>query len=376
MKIVLAFDSFKGSLLAQEACRLATSALASIRPAWNVISKPMADGGEGTCAAILSATPGEWCPCRVTGPLPDMEVEAGFAWFPESRTALVEMATASGITLIPASRLNPMVTTTFGTGQLLRRAVERQPRRVLLAVGGSATVDGGVGAAMSMGWRFLDATGREIGLGGGIEAIARVIAPLDLTPLPPIEVLCDVNNPLCGERGAAAVYGPQKGATPDRVRRLDAALSRLAGLMKAQTGRDIAAEPGAGAAGGLAAGAMAFLGAHLVPGVEAVMNVCGVDEAMRGADWVIAGEGRLDGQSFQGKVVSGIVNTARRHQVKVAVIAGQVALSEPEWRRGGIEHAFALVPPGPVTAKVMGEAGQRLSDQIRALAETIDRTQP
>ena len=371
MKLVLAFDSFKGSLSAQEACRSAASALAASRPTWQVVSKPMADGGEGTCATILSAMPGEWCPCRVMGPLSDMEVAAGFAWFPESRTALVEMAAASGLTLIPARRLNPMVATTFGTGQLLKRAMEKQPRRIILAVGGSATVDGGVGAAMAMGWRFLDATGQEIGLGGGIETIARIVAPLDLTPLPPIEVLCDVTNPLCGERGAAAVYGPQKGATPDMVRRLDAALCRLAALMKAQTGRNIAAQPGAGASGGLAAGAMAFLGAHLVPGVEAVMNVCGVDEAMRGADWVITGEGRLDGQSFQGKVVSGIVNAARRHRVKVAVIAGQVALSEPEWRRGGIEHAFGLVPSGPVTPEILAEASQRLSDQVRTLVATI-----
>lgn len=372
MKIILAFDSFKGSLPAQEACLIVKATLASVRPDWQVVSKPMADGGEGTSETILAAVPGEWSPCRVMGPLPGQEVNAGYVWFPEDRTALVEMATASGITLIPASQLNPMLTTTFGTGQLLMKALERKPRRILLAVGGSATVDGGVGALMAMGWHFLDAAGRDVGLGGfGVEQIARVVSPSDSMNLPSIEVLCDVNNPLCGERGAAAVYGPQKGASPDMVSRLEAALMRLAALMKSQTGRDIGAVPGAGAAGGLAAGAMAFLGARLVPGIEAVMDVCGVEKAMQGADWVITGEGRFDKQSFQGKVVSGIVNAAKRNHVKVAVIAGQIALPESEWRQGGVDHALGLVPAGSFTPAMLHEAGQRLADKVLAMVEVI-----
>ncbi len=373
MKIVLAFDSFKGSLSAQEACRLVTATVASLRPSWEVISKPMADGGEGTSETILAAVPGEWCPCRVMGPLPGREVEAGFVWFPDDQTALVEMATASGITLIPVGELNPMLTTTFGTGQLLMKAMERKPRRILLAVGGSATVDGGVGAAQAMGWHFLDAEGQEVALGGaGVERISRIVVPQTKVNLPKVEVLCDVNNPLCGERGAAVVYGPQKGATPEMVRRLDSALGRLAEMIKPLQGRDIAVVPGAGAAGGLAAGAMAFFGAHLVPGVEAVMNVCGVEKAMQGADWVITGEGRLDHQSFQGKLVSGIVNAAKRHSVKVAVIAGQVTLSEPEWRRCGVEVAYGMVPAGPVTPEVLKEAGHRLIDKVRVLVDVME----
>jgi len=372
MKIVLAFDSFKGSLPAQEACRIVTATLAASRPTWEVISKPMADGGEGTSETILSAVVGEWCPCRVMGPLPGRDVAAGFVWFPDDQTALVEMAAASGITLIPSSDLNPMLTTTFGTGQLLMKAMERQPRRILLAVGGSATVDGGVGAAQAMGWRFMDAKGQEIVLGGaGVEAIAKILPPLYTVKLPRVEVLCDVNNPLCGIQGAAVVYGPQKGATPDMIRRLDDALGRLAAIMKSLTGRDIATVPGAGAAGGLAAGAMAFFDAQLVPGVEAVMKVCGVEKAMQGADWVITGEGRLDHQSFQGKVVSGIVNAAKRNHLKVAVIAGQVALSELEWRRCGVQEAYGLVPPGPVTPAMLREARQRLVDRVRILVDAM-----
>ncbi len=371
-KILLAFDSFKGSLPAQEACRIVASTLAEVRPGWQVISKPMADGAEGTSETVLAAVSGEWCPCRVMGPLPEQTVDAGFVWFPESRTALVEMATASGITLVPDHQLNPMLTTTFGTGQLVMKALEKGPDRILLALGGSATVDGGVGAAMAMGWRFLDAAGQLVILGGGgVEAIARMIPPVSPLTLPAVEVLCDVTNPLCGERGAAAVYGPQKGATPEMVRRLDAALCRLAGFMKAQAGRDVAAVPGAGAAGGLAAGAMAFLGGRLVSGVEAVIEVCGVEKAMQGADWVITGEGRLDHQSFQGKVVSGIVAAARRNHAKVAVIAGQVTLAEEEWRRHGVSQAFGLVPLGPVTPEMIGEARPRLVDQVRLLANAI-----
>ena len=225
---------------------------------------------------------------------------------------------------------------------------------------------------MAMGWRFLDEAGQPVPLGGaGVEAIVRMVPPVAPVTLPSVEVLCDVTNPLCGERGAAAVYGPQKGATPDMVRRLDAALCRLAGLMETQAGRDVAAVPGAGAAGGLAAGAMAFLGGCLVSGVEAVIEVCGVEQAMQGADWVITGEGRLDHQSFQGKVVSGIVAAARRNHAKVAVIAGQVALTEAEWRRHGVSQALGLVPPGPVTPEMIKEARQRLVNQVRHLADAI-----
>lgn len=361
MKIVLAFDSFKGSLSAQDACRIVSATLAAEKPAWTLTTKPVADGGEGTSQAILASIAGEWHSCKVMGPLPDTEVEAGYTWFPDDQSALVEMATASGITLVPTNRLNPMLTTTYGTGQLIMKALERNPRRLRLAVGGSATVDGGAGMAMAMGWRFQDASNHPVPLGGGgLEHLARIDAPPVVPRLPPVEVLCDVENPLCGKQGAAFVYGPQKGATPEMVGRLDAALARLASLAKEATGRDCALQRGSGAAGGLAAGAIAFLNAALVPGIDTILDICGVESALRDADWVITGEGRLDNQSFQGKVVSGILKAAHRHHVKVAVIAGQVALTEPEWRGQGVSWAGALAPKGTVTAQVMREAEGRL----------------
>lgn len=369
MKIVLAFDSFKGSLSARESCEVAAQVLRRELAGCEILMRPMADGGEGTAETVMAATGGAWCPCRVMGPLPEQVVEGGYVWIEATRTALVEMAVASGITQLPRERLNPLETTTFGTGQLIAAALARRPERLLLAVGGSATVDGGVGAAMACGWKFLDREGRAIPLGGkGLSRIETIVPPVRELPWPPVEVLCDVTNPLCGPCGAAAVYGPQKGATPAMVAELDEGLARLARMISVAGAGSVAEVAGAGAAGGLAGGALAFWRARLVPGIQAVMAVCGMEAALEGAQWVVTGEGRLDHQSFQGKVVSGVVEVARAKGCKVAVIAGQVTLDEAEWRRGGIDEALALVPPGPVAPAVFAEAPVRLATQVGRLA--------
>lgn len=366
MKVVLAFDSFKGSLSAVRACDEAGAALRELHPGWQVVKAPMADGGEGTAEALVMAGHGQWRTCRVMGPLPDMEVEAGTAWFPRERSALVEMASASGITHVRADQLNPMLTTTFGTGQLLRVALDDEPALIRLAVGGSATTDGGVGAAMALGWRFVDEAGRDVGLGGAaLERIRRILTPVPALRLPPVEVLCDVNNPLCGPEGAAAVYGPQKGATPDMVERLDRGLCRLAELVKRQFGLSIEGLPGAGAAGGLAGGAVAFLGGRLVPGIGTIIRASGLERELREADWVITGEGSFDAQSFRGKVVSGVLEAARAHRVKVAVMAGRVAVPEAQWRQAGVSAALALAPAGMPTAEAMARAGSLLRERVR-----------
>lgn len=272
------------------------------------------------------------------------------------------MASASGLTLLTPNQRNPLKTTTYGTGQLIRAAVDRGARRILLAIGGSATIDGGVGAAMALGWKFLDGDGREIGLGGGeLGRIARIVPPrqgLDAT----VEVLCDVDNPLCGQRGAARVYGPQKGATPEMVETLDAALGHLAGVIRDQLGRDIAAVPGAGAAGGMAAGAMAFVNARLVCGIDAVMAQTRLAEAVTGADWVLTGEGSFDEQSLYGKVVSGVLRVAKAAGANVGVLAGQVRLTPGEYRRAGIDAALACM-----------EDGMDLNDAIAHGRELLDR---
>ncbi|MCD6395362.1 MAG: glycerate kinase, partial [Planctomycetes bacterium] len=268
MKIVVAMDSFKESLSAETACDIVAGAIVSVRREVEVVVKPMADGGEGTARALIRACGGEWIAARVMGPLSDMEVEAGFAWFDADKTALVEMATASGLELLRAQQRNPLLTTTYGTGQLIAAAIEYGARKVYLAVGGSATVDGAVGAAGALGWTFLDDEGKELPLGGGqLGRLRKIIPPRQATGIP-VEVLCDVDNPLCGRRGAARVYAPQKGATPEMAEQLEAGLLNLAAVVREQLSCDIQDTPGAGAAGGLAGGAVAFMDARLISGVE------------------------------------------------------------------------------------------------------------
>ncbi len=393
MKIVVALDSFKGSLTAVQACAVVAEVLRALVPGAEVVIKPMADGGEGTAEVLMAAAGGQWVSRTVMGPLPEMRVEAGFVWLPEAedrgRTtedrrqgpsraarvapalsqagALVEMATASGLPLLRPEQRNPLQTTTYGTGELIKAAIDHGARHILLAIGGSATVDGGVGAAMALGWRFLTKDGKEIGFGGGqLARTATIVPPVRSVPVRAseetpygvttnsavdlsavsVEVLCDVDNPLTGEHGAARVYGPQKGATPAMVEQLDAGLAHLAEVVRAQLGRDIARLPGAGAAGGLAAGAVAFLDARLVSGIEAVMSQTRLREAVADADWVLTGEGAFDEQSLRGKVVSGVTRVAREAGARVGVLAGQVRLALEVYRRAGIEAAVACMTPG------------------------------
>jgi len=314
----------------------------SVLPDLEIVARPMADGGEGTAQTMIAARGGKWIAATVTGPLPGMRVEAGFAFFEDNQTALVEMATASGMQLLSAEQLNPLKTTTYGTGQLIKAAADYGAKRILLAVGGSATVDGGVGAAMALGWRFLDEDGHHLGLGGGeIERICKIIKPEGLN-LPEICVLCDVNNPLCGSNGAARIFAPQKGATPEMVERLEEGLRHLANLVSEQLGFDIANMPGGGAAGGLAAGAAAFMNASLVPGIETVIEASGLREDIKDADWVITGEGKFDKQSLHGKVVSGIAELANETQVKVGVIAGSMELDDEQWQQLGIADVAVI----------------------------------
>lgn len=366
-KIVIALDSFKGCLTAQAACQAVADGLLAGNPRTECRLKPMADGGEGTAAALLAARPGGiWIARRVAGPLRSREVEAGFAWFPDDQTAVVEMAAANGLPLLAEHERNPLRTSTLGTGQLLRAAVEQGARRILLAIGGSATNDGGIGAAAALGWRFLDSKGRDVEpVGESLAAIARILPPETQAPLPPVDVLCDVTNPLCGPTGAAAVYGPQKGATPAMVAQLDTGLASLAGIIARDLGRDLRDLPGAGAAGGLGAGAVAFLDAAIRPGIATVAEVSGLPEALRDADACITGEGRFDTQSLQGKVVSGVAAISAHAGVPVTVFAGQVQLDPRAFHSHGIREAHAL--QGPDLS--VSEAIRRAPALLRGLAE-------
>lgn len=351
MRIVVATDSFKGTLRADEACEIIADAIRKTLSDVSVMVKPMGDGGEGTARAMIQEGDGRWIPQTVMGPLPHMQLQAGFAWFGDE-TALVEMASASGLELLRPEQMNPLKTTTFGTGQLVRAAVDYGAKTIFLAVGGSATVDGGVGAAAALGWKFLSDRGTEVPLGGGgLEKLTRILAPSPNWLLRSkngepvrVEVLCDVDNPLCGEHGAARVYGPQKGATPSMVETLEVGLRNLARLVREQLGREIENLPSAGAAGGLAAGAVAFMDASIVSGIETVMARSNLSAELESADWVITGEGSFDRQSLYGKVVSGVLRMARQSNTRVAVLAGQIRLPEDQWRENGIDAAIAAKP--------------------------------
>jgi glycerate kinase len=343
MKIVVATDSFKGTLTAFDACQAIAHAIRLVLSDVTVLQKPLADGGEGTARAMIQAGAGRWIARTVMGPLPEMHVEAGFGWFAD-RTAIVEMAAASGLELLRPDQLDPLRATTFGTGELIAAATQYGAEKILLGVGGSATVDGGVGAATALGWSFLDANGEAVMLGGGSLEDIGYIEKAGKPQLPPVEVLCDVNNPLCGERGAAKVYGPQKGATPQMVETLERGLAHLADLVAAQLGTDIRNVPGAGAAGGLAAGALAFMHGSIVSGIETVVERSNLEAELQCADWIVTGEGSFDRQSLHGKVVSGVLELAKRSGTRVAVLAGQVKISPEECRNLGIDVALASKP--------------------------------
>ncbi len=375
MHVLVALDSFKGSLSATAACDLAAAAWRSACPQADVSCLPMADGGEGTAAALVAACRGRWCECPgVAGPLPGQRLHARYGWIDAARTAIVEMAEASGLTLVPEDRRRPDLTTTRGTGELLAAALQQGAARLLLTLGGSATHDGGTGAAAALGWRFLDALGRDLPPGGAaLCRLARIVPPPNGRLAVPVEALCDVDNPLTGPRGAAAVYAPQKGASPEMVRVLEEALQRLAERWRADLGLDLEAMPGAGAAGGFGGGAVAFLGARLTPGVEAVAAVNGLPARLRQADWVLTGEGRFDEQSLQGKVVSGVLRHAASAGTRVAVVAGSVTLPEARWRAAGVAAVEACAPPGLALAEAMRRAPGLLQAAVTRLAQRTAR---
>ncbi|HOI55306.1 MAG TPA: glycerate kinase [Phycisphaerae bacterium] len=363
MKIILAPDSFKESLSAADVARAmgrgAAEACADAgRTTPALVHLPIADGGEGTVECLVAATGGRLMTATVTGPLGE-RVEAAWGMLGDGRTAAIEMAAASGLPLVPPDRRDPMLTTTFGTGELIRAALDAGARRILIGIGGSATVDGGVGMAQALGASFRDAQGHETPRGGrGLAQIAAVrIDKLD-PRLAQCDVLvaCDVRNPLTGPEGAAAVFGPQKGATPDQVAALDAGLRNLAQRLRDDLGRDVESVPGAGAAGGLGAALMALLVAELRPGIDLVLDATRFNDHLAGADLVLTGEGRLDAQSLHGKATVGVARRSRDAGVPCIVIAGSLAGDPAAFRREGIVDARSLVAADVTVAEAMRHA--------------------
>ena len=370
MKIIIAPDSFKDSLSAEGVAQAIASGLAQVWPDAQLIQCPMADGGEGTVDSVLAACNGQLRHQNVRGPL-GAAVEAHWGWLADSRTALIEMAEASGLQLVPPGQRDACKTSTYGTGELIRAALDAGAERIILAIGGSATNDGGAGAMQALGVQLFDAEGQALPPGG--LALSR-LATIDLGQLDPrlaqvrFDIAADVNNPLCGPHGASAIFGPQKGANPEQVQELDAALGHFADHCASDLPKDVRDEPGSGAAGGLGFAAKAFLGAQFRAGVEVVAELVGLDEAVRGADLVITGEGRFDAQTLRGKTPFGVARIAQRHNVPVIVIAGTLGDGYEQMYAHGVAAAFAL-PSGPMSLEqACSEAPRLLSERAADIA--------
>jgi glycerate kinase len=364
MRVVIAPDKFKGSLTAPEAAEAIARGVRSAWPGVALDLAPMADGGEGTVEALVVATGGTFHEVEVAGPLGD-PVRARFGRLGDGETAALEMAAASGLALIPVERRDPFETTTRGTGELLRAAIESGATRVVLGIGGSATNDGGAGLAQALGYRLLDAEGCDLPPGGG--ALGR-LARIDAGDRDPrlegvaIEVACDVDNPLTGPRGASAVFGPQKfaprnPATPEQLATLDRNLAHLARIVERDLGIAVADVPGAGAAGGLGAGLVAFAGGRLVPGVDLVIDAVGLRERLRGATLCLTGEGALDASTAGGKTPVGVARLARSMGVPTLALAGTIGDGAAAVLEQGIDAYFSLCDrPMPLDAAVRDAA--------------------
>ncbi|ENM5759252.1 glycerate kinase [Vibrio mimicus] len=371
MKVVIAPDSFKESLTAKQVCDAIQAGLARV---WNdakFVAIPVADGGEGTVQSLVDATQGRIVEVKVMGPQ-GKRVEAFYGMLGDNQTAVIEMAAASGLHHVPIAQRDPKLTTSFGTGELIHHALDQGVTKLIIGLGGSATNDGGVGMLAALGARFTNADGEPIQLtGGGL----RELANIDLSDFDPrlqhcdLLVACDVNNPLCGDKGASAVFGPQKGATPDDVRLLDGALQQFGLLTEKVTGKAVLQSAGAGAAGGMGAALLAYTHATLRPGIEIVLDTVQLAHQVSDADLVITGEGRIDSQTVHGKTPMGVAKVAKRFDVPVIALSGCTGENYQAVYQCGIDAVFAAVPRAMTLEDALKESDFNLAD----LAENVAR---
>lgn len=342
MKILLAPDKFKGSLTARQVCDAMSEGIRLAQPDAKIVALPMADGGEGTAEVLTLATGGEWLTIPVLDPL-ERPVQASYGISSDHQTAFIEMSQASGLRLLHRNEYNPLKASTFGTGQMILDAVNRGVTHIVLGIGGSATNDAGIGMAAALGWVFLNERDEPIHANGGnLSQISRIIppaSPLHLT----IDVACDVTNPLFGPNGAAFIYGPQKGASAEDIEHLDQGLRHLARLILDQLGTDLANVPGAGAAGGLGAGALFFLNATLKEGVKVVMEQTRFFDHLKDSDLVLTGEGKIDNQTLQGKLINGIALEAQKSGVPTIALCGTLDAKPHDIRALGLTAAFSVL---------------------------------
>ncbi len=376
MKILICPNSFKESLSAIEVCDCVERGLKKADSKFKIEKIPLADGGEGTVNALVLATNGRSLKCKVRDSL-GRTIWARYGILGDGRTAIVEMAAASGLALVPMDKRNPLVTTTYGTGEIIGNALNRGCGKIIVGIGGSATVDGGAGMAQALGVRLLDGKGRDIGFGGGeIEKVEKIDLKFMDKRIAETEfiIASDVRNPLSGPRGAARVYGPQKGATPEMVERLERGLSSFARVIRKELSISVENLPGSGAAGGLGAGLYAFLGAKMESGVELVMRIAGLEHRIKTADLVITGEGRLDRQTLYGKAVMGVVKMARKYRVPVICIAGSIMPEAKDLYRLGVKGLFSITTMPMSLEEAMGKSRSLLVNASENLGHLLSLT--
>ncbi|WP_419239393.1 glycerate kinase [Photobacterium leiognathi] len=370
MKIIIAPDSYKESLTAMEVATAIENGFRQVIPNAEYIKLPMADGGEGTVQSLVDASNGTIIERSVTGPLGE-QVNGFFGLMGDGKTAIIEMAAASGLHLVSPELRNPMLTTSFGTGELILAALDKGVEHIIVGIGGSATNDGGIGMAQALGVRFLDKNNKQISYGGGaLDRLHRI----DISNIDPrlvsvkLEVACDVDNSLCGEKGASQVFGPQKGATPEMVARLDNNLAHYAEIIKHDLGKDVKDMAGAGAAGGMGAALLGLFNAQLRPGIEIVMDAVNLADVLKDADLVITGEGRIDSQTIHGKTPIGVARTAKRFNKPVIGIAGSLSYDCNVVHEHGIDAVFSVVPRSVSLAEALAEAAINVELTARNVA--------
>ena len=373
MKVVIAIDSLKGSLSSMEAGMAIKDGILAAKPDAEVIVKPLADGGEGTTDALIEGMNGERIDLTVTGPM-HTPVDAYYGYLKDTNTAVMEMASAAGITLVPDSEKNPLLATSYGVGEMINDAIQRGCRNFIIGIGGSVTNDGGIGMLKALGVRFLDENGEDAGEGG--QALAK-IARIDVSGMNPllkechIQVACDVNNPLCGENGSTYVYGPQKGVTEDMKKTLDEAMAHFARVTSETLENDYMNTPGAGAAGGLGYAFLAYTGAALTPGIELILDAVGLEEELSGADVVVTGEGRLDFQTAMGKAPVGVAKLAKKYNATVIAFAGSVTKEATACNKEGIDAFFPILRGVCTLAEAMDPVAAR--NNMTATVEQVFR---
>ncbi|GLQ71499.1 glycerate kinase [Vibrio penaeicida] len=371
MKVVIAPDSFKESLTAKEVCLAIESGFRRVWADSEFVHVPVADGGEGTVQSLVDATKGHLVHLAVTGPLGN-SVDAFYGLLGDNQTAVIEMAAASGLHHVSLSQRDPKLTTSFGTGQLINHALERGAKKLIVGLGGSATNDGGVGMMAALGAKFSNHNGQPISLNGsGLKELAQIDLSGLNSRLAECEILVasDVDNPLCGSKGASATFGPQKGATEADIRLLDQNLNHYGQLIRKQIGRDVINAAGSGAAGGMGAALIAFTHAKLQPGIDIVLETVGLENQLEGADLVITGEGRIDWQTAHGKTPMGVASLAKKYDLPVIALAGCVGENYQAAYQCGIDAVFAAVPRALDLSTAFQEAGENLTN----LSENVAR---